>query len=76
MLVLDTSGSMAGSPMRALQAGCKLIGDAFYQDVEQPYEKMYIMEYNSAAKVKEVKSKDEFVSSIDNLKAGGGTNFY
>ena len=33
-LVLDTSGSMSGSPMRALQAGVRQIGEAFYSGAE------------------------------------------
>ena len=32
--------------------------------------------YNHSIEVKEIKNKQEFVKTIDNLYAGGGTNFY
>lgn len=44
---LDTSGSMAGAPMRALQQGAVQIGERFFQNKKRPYEHFYTIEYNA-----------------------------
>jgi hypothetical protein len=67
---------MAGSPMRALQAGVRQIGEAYFSGAEQPYEKLYMCIYNNYCTTIHIKDKVQFDAAVTNLKAGGGTNFY
>ena len=72
---LDTSGSMAGAPMRSLQQGCVQIGERFFQNKKKPYERFYTIEYNAVIKETLVDNKEQYMHTIQQAKAGGGTNF-
>ena len=62
--------------MRALQAGCKQIIEALYADVDEPYEKIYLLPYDSNCQGIEIRGREHFEQQVQGLYAGGGTHFY
>ena len=44
--------------------------------IEEPYEKVYLLPYESNCKAIEIKDKNHYDTSISNIYAGGGTHFY
>ena len=72
---LDTSGSMAGAPLRNLQAGALQIGERFFKGEKRPFERFYTLDYDSQMKETLAENHEQYKEAISQLKAGGQTNF-
>lgn len=74
---LDTSGSMSGAPIEALKLGAKFIGEKYYENEpnQRPFEEFITMDYNSSVTTFSESNLVDYTRKIDNLRAGGGTNF-
>ena len=77
VFVLDSSGSMSGTPMKGLKAACKgFISDFFKND---PNTQIAIIDYGSSVTVHRFSGEyfssdtDELITAIDSLNASGGT---
>ena len=79
ILCLDTSGSMAGQPIRALQDASKHLANVIKEQSDkgaQPFEEFYTLAYES--RIREFRYKNdyaEYENFITGLYAGGGTYF-
>jgi uncharacterized protein with von Willebrand factor type A (vWA) domain len=79
IMCLDTSGSMSGRPIRALQAASKHLGTIIKEASDKgaaPFEEFYTLAYES--RIREYRYKGdhgEYESFIDGLYGGGGTYF-
>ena len=76
VLVLDSSGSMQGTPMTAMKTAAKKFCDQLLS--AEGYNKVSIVVYSSSVmKVLDFTSEpDEARTFINSLSAGGGTNIY
>jgi hypothetical protein len=82
MLFNDRSGSMSGSPFRALKEGCEGIADTIFSSDESKqgkedntFEKVHTCFYGSDLSIVSTDSKAEYVSNIKNANIDGCTNF-
>ena len=76
--VLDTSGSMAGMPMESLKQGAGMILNAVLNTDSPSFEKLITITFNSDAydfTCTNKKDLDGMQKIIQQLDAGGGTNF-
>ncbi|KAI1299818.1 hypothetical protein EDD11_006371 [Mortierella claussenii] len=74
-ICLDVSGSMAGSGMRCAKEAMKRLIDHLINSCEVPANRITLYLFNSGCAVRRLgdkKSDDQF---IENIQAGGGTNF-
>ena len=63
VLCLDKSGSMSGTPFKALQEGAKLVGKSLYENDE--FEHFATVFYDNRATKVEAKTLDEYDKKID-----------
>ena len=72
---LDNSYSMSGSPIEALKLGAQMIGQKLLEPEERPFEQFHTFVYNNRANGFLAKDYPQYNSQIQNIRAGGGTNF-
>ena len=72
---LDTSGSMSGAPTVALKLGAKMIGKKYFEAQDRPFEKFTTILYNNKVDTFDASSLEDYENRIDQIWAGGGTNF-
>ena len=73
ILCLDSSGSMSGTPFRALQEGAIMIGKTIYETKD--FEHLIICFYDSKVEAYEEKTFVNYEQKIKAKHAGGSTNF-
>lgn len=73
ILCLDSSGSMSGTPFKALQEGAIMIGKTIYE--AKDFEHLIICFYDSSVTAHEETTFDSYERKIKSQKAGGSTNF-
>ena len=73
VLCLDRSGSMSGSPYKALQEGSIMIAKAVFENKE--YEHFLTVFYESNAEELITSTFEEYERKMNATRAGGGTAF-
>lgn len=68
ILCLDKSGSMSGTPFKALLKGAEMIGESLY--ATKDYERCAICFYDDLVKTKEPKNLEDYKSFLK-MSAGG-----
>jgi uncharacterized protein with von Willebrand factor type A (vWA) domain len=74
VICLDRSGSMSGSPYKALQEGSIMIAKAVFENKE--YEHFLTVFYESSAEELITNTFEEYERKMNATRAGGGTAFY